>query len=377
MAGNKPQDRNRRPKKSSPDKKPSRQKIQKTWIDDLIEQFSDVALGPFMDWVVYTLPQSWFDEGTAGSRLMDLSKYAVHLLSYGVARGTDLPNWVDNIRTRVAAAWSERVSRRMKGELAATKGPSDRVKGVLAPVVERLTNFMGFFIRLDDAQWSSWYAGIQELDEPKRRRLISLFSGLNERQAEKLVYVYNRRGGKSSDWGLFFQIADDMGLLEGDDETDGEKQIETTATVTQKILALEGDGMENVRTTMISFLKFVTERISPSAYKQAIEIMAKWEPEDFKRLADLPDHEERVFLLLGRKPREEKSETEGGENFVERLMSVGQKVVDIFSKSTAGSSELTKAARKRNDRLHADRSKRIRSNWTLIHGGQNGGESNG
>lgn len=143
-------------------------------------------------------------------------------------------------------------------------------------------------------------------------------------------------------------------------------------TVHQMILRVED---EDARGKLAGFIGYLTNQ-GLRAYNGAVAQMVDMSVAELTSLASLESDTKRL-AFFGIKERDTSSEVENNRSFVEQLTSVGKKWVDIFNKMVEEASERAKAARKRNDKLHAKRSERIEKKWTLIYGGQNGGESNG
>ncbi|MDD5040373.1 MAG: hypothetical protein PHY34_04460 [Patescibacteria group bacterium] len=317
----------------------------KSWGADVTQQFVDTGMGPAVEYLVRQIPQKAFDD-PATRKLLDLSSWLTKYLSIGIARVTNTPPLIDDLRTRFVAAWEKSVKDRLEGRVGAPQEHPAAVKGAIADLKQTLdgmANFSMFALNVGEDVWAAWLAGLEELDEAKRKRVSAIFAAMKPQQVEKIAQRMQR--GTVPDFSTLFGIFDVMGFLPGDEKHGAPEERETKAIMA--ILALD----EVTRLTIVDFLDYVQEKFGNDAVKKVRQLMASWNNQEFERLASMPTHDHRCSLLLSEHRRQ------GDSEFWDRIEDWLQKRRDAHEE-----------ARKRNDTLHKENRTRIDALWAQIHG---------
>ncbi len=343
-------------------------RIPKTLGTDFWEQFLDTVLGPIMGWVIDRIPDRFF-EGERSRQILGSSGWIGNLFSVYVGQKTNMPNWVDSIRTRAVSAWTDRIRRRLKGEKSDATISKKLEETVGIPLQASVTNMIMFLLQLDEIQLAAWQTGMSDLTDTQRKRLVNIFSGLKDRHIDRIVRGFKAKRNEPVDWGQFFMILSTMGILPADAE---EKKAEAAGPkdrspeAMQKILNLTGDEMDKVRTTITSFLTYVAEHISRKGHGEVLNLMFDWSDDQFKTFAEFPSHEGRAAFLLGQivddsSMKDKMSSFVSGikeligplGNAVISLKELGQRLIDHYVNRAKDSRERTDNAIK--DRRNANK----------------------
>ena len=78
------------------------------------------------------------------------------------------------------------------------------------------------------------------------------------------------------------------------------RKKDRTDEAIKRILDLNGNEMDRVRTTMTSFLAYVADHISKKAHGEVLNFVVDWTDEQFKTFSEFTSHEERTATLLGK-----------------------------------------------------------------------------
>ncbi|MFA6552814.1 MAG: hypothetical protein WCT27_00060 [Patescibacteria group bacterium] len=170
---------------------------------------------------------------------------------------------------------------------------SQKLSGQAAVTADTFSNFALFVMQLDDAQLTTFYAGLQELSDAKRRRLEAMFASMKPQQIGQILQRLPRNPVSGKDWSVLFGIFNDMGFLSDEKEAEHVTPANKESSVLTVIMSIDDAA---VRDRIIAFLA-VFAKDKTGQYQLVLQRMAGWLVEDFTRFSGFSSHELMASLL--------------------------------------------------------------------------------